>query len=190
MKGITYQPVVGDPDWLQELGKLTGGKPINYQGVAAISYGHHMIGGEYRLLVIRIEGRRKQLDAQVAQYEREAQAEAERKAWRPEGYEIVRAAHRAYGEAYHALHEGITDGTGREMAREIAARKRLDEARHNNPAAALWLDAEMQRDGGHWSDPVGARAAARKALDLMRDGASMDEARTALAERKDVGPWR
>jgi hypothetical protein len=54
------------------------------------------------------------------------------------------------------------------------------------PRAALYLRAERQRNSTHWADNTGKGAAGAKAMQLLLDGASLEEAEAALAERRQV----
>jgi hypothetical protein len=54
-----------------------------------------------------------------------------------------------------------------------------------NPRAALYLAAKQLADGAHWADNTGAGAAGKAAMGILLAGGSADEARAALAVRRE-----
>lgn len=58
--------------------------------------------------------------------------------------------------------------------------------REQYPRAALYVKAENQATSGSWADNTGKQAAGRKAMSLIRKGASLEEAKAALAERRPL----
>jgi hypothetical protein len=54
------------------------------------------------------------------------------------------------------------------------------------PRAALYLKAQSQNENAHWADNTGKGAAGKKAMQMILDGASLEDAKTALAERREL----
>jgi hypothetical protein len=78
------------------------------------------------------------------------------------------------------------DGANPPDGIDEAGAKRLATLLRGNPRAALYLRAKRQSESGHWSDPTGASGAGRKALELLKSGASIAEVEAAIAVRSEL----
>lgn len=57
------------------------------------------------------------------------------------------------------------------------------------PREWLYLRAEHESTNHHWSDPTGAARAAKRAMELLTAGASLEDAESAFQVRSELNPF-
>jgi hypothetical protein len=87
---------------------------------------------------------------------------------------------------HHKSSAEIARGTVMTAVRlDPAPAERLASLLAANPRAAAYLDAKLQHDGAHWADNAGVGAAGKAAMEILLAGGSVEEARDALAVRRE-----
>lgn len=110
------------------------------------------------------------------------------------GLDELRDAYYAWRSAqddYHdrrnrAMEDEYNDGISWPAPPSDNLKKQYEALATKYPRAALYLRAERQRNSTHWADNSGKGTAGAKAMKLLLDGASLEEAEAALAERRQV----
>jgi len=163
---------------------LTGGVARDIDGKPVVEFDVITHDGRRVLPCLRTDTRADLAALVVQAAERQAVLD-----WRPEGLAEYTYAVAAVRNVERANERSRRDGTCcyHLDTDEVAAVKALA-AKY--PAAALWEDAERQRDIGSWSDPTGQIAAAEKCLEILRTGGSVEAAEIALAERAELDMYR
>jgi len=105
--------------------------------------------------------------------------------WKPEGYSEVEATLERFSDIASRNRSYEDRGQWEKCDRKglAAAREQVAQLTVKYPAARTWIAAEDQARLTHYSDPCGKAAAAEKAMTILRDGGSVEEAKVALAER-------
>jgi len=76
------------------------------------------------------------------------------------------------------------DGCSPPRGVDQARAERLQAALSANPRAAMYLRAERQANSAHWADNTGAGAAGRRAMEILREGGTVDDAAAARGHRR------
>lgn len=93
-------------------------------------------------------------------------------------------------DRYNYEFEEMLDDEGNDGSRppkpiDNSHRAKLDTMIADHPRAALYLKAKAQSESVHWSDNTGAGAAGKRAMDILADGGSVEDAEIALAARRE-----
>jgi len=108
---------------------------------------------------------------------------------KPDGYDELDKAYDKLDAVASRNRNYESDGQWERCDRpaETTARETVAQLVAQYPAARLWIKAEQQRDHSHWADNTGRISAAEKALSILNNGGSVEDAEAALAERKEAG---
>ena len=106
--------------------------------------------------------------------------------WKPEGYSEVEAALEKLSDIASRNRSYEDRGQWEKCDRKglAAAREQAAQLTAKYPAARTWIAAEDQARLTHYSDPCGKAAAAEKAMTILRDGGSVEDAEAALKVRQ------
>ena len=178
-----------------DLGTYKAGNVVLFEG--------ERVGGKSGL-VVKLAGRpdlQAIVRADIARAEadriaRQEAADAALEAGVPGVREILRLANEAECEAERyvrdfdrMMDDGDNDGVRPPKPEDRSHAAKLTSLLAANPRAALYLKAKRQADGTHWADNTGAGAAARKAMEMLVAGATIEEAAEALAHRNKTDEW-
>jgi hypothetical protein len=128
----------------------------------------------------------------IATAKRRATRDAELEAAIPGVTEMLKLSEQAYNEAHRSqrdfnrmMEDEYNDGARMPQRENRSFAERLSTLRASNPRADLYLKAKVQADGCSWADNTGSGAAGKKAMDILLSGGTVEDAKTALAERRD-----
>lgn len=108
--------------------------------------------------------------------------------WTPDGCKDVSDARRNLSIAEDKIHyaHDQEDDPGYAYAAKKTASEALSELQVKYPEATLWLRAENQALSASTSDPTKRYGAAQKCQEIIRNGGGLEDAESALKERKEM----
>lgn len=106
--------------------------------------------------------------------------------------EAIRLSDSAYNESerYSRQFEAMmtdedNDGARPPRAQDQTIATRLKAHLATRPEAALYLQAKNTYDSTHWADNTGKGASAKRAMEILETGGTVEEAKIALAVRRE-----
>lgn len=171
---------------------LTCGVPVIYNGERMVKFAEKYGG---KVIYLRINDK-PDLAALVDEYdkkiaEQQAKAKDVLESAVPGLSELRDAlANAEYeNERYHEqlqkmMEDGQNDGARPPKPFDESLDVKYDQLCELYPRAALYLKAERQHRTAHWSDNTGKGAAGKKAMEILASGGSIENANTALNERR------